>query len=106
MGSFSTHIGDMATAATHVDTVKDQIDGHLGKVANSVEGLTGAVWSGAAKAQFSRIMADWQQQSIKLNNALTGISETLRSNSAGFDSADQDSAAALSRVSTTGPLAL
>ena len=49
-------------------------------------------------------MSDWQQQSIKLNDALSGIAETLRSNSSFLDSADQDSAAQLSRVAANGPL--
>ena len=49
---------------------------------------------------------EWQQQSAKLNNALAGISETMRTNSSSFDAADQDSAALITRAGGTGPLNL
>ena len=64
------------------------------------------MWCGAAQARFTQIMTEWQQQSAKLNNALAGISETMRTNSSSFDAADQDSAALITRAGGTGPLNL
>lgn len=104
MSRFNTNIGVMDTAAGRVDTVNDEITGLLRKVADSVDALSGTVWTGAGQARFAVIMSNWQQQSIKLNDALSGIAQTLRSNSSFLDSADQDSAAQLSRVAANGPL--
>ena len=104
MTGFNTHIGTMETAATRVDDVNVEINRVLGNVRDSVSQLGGSVWRGAAQARFTQIMAEWQQQSAKLNNALAGNSETMRTNSASFDAADQDSAQVLSRVAASGPL--
>lgn len=103
-GLFNTEIGTMDTAAKRVDDVNMEIDRLLGNVRNSVSGLGGSVWRGAAQARFTTIMAEWDQQSAKLNHALSGISETIRSNSTSFDAAEQDSLQAISRAGASGPL--
>lgn len=104
MTGFNTHIGTMDTAAKRVDDVNLEIDRLLGSVRDSVSQLGGSVWRGAAQARFATIMAEWQQQSVKLNAALSGISETMRTNSTSFDAADQDSAQMIGRVGASGPL--
>ncbi|MDX2358090.1 WXG100 family type VII secretion target [Dietzia sp. PP-33] len=104
MAGFNTHLGTMDTAARRVDDVNTEIDRLLGNVRDSVSQLGGSVWRGAAQARFATIMSEWQQQSTKLNTALSGISETMRTNSTSFDAADQDSAQAISRVGAAGPL--
>lgn len=104
MTGFNTHIGTMDTAAKRVDDVNSEIDRLLANVRDSVSHLGGAVWRGAAQARFTQIMAEWQQQSSKLNGALAGISETMRVNSSSFDAADQDSAQMINRAGASGPL--
>lgn len=104
MTGFNTDIGTMDTAARRVDDVNLEINRVLGNVRDSVSQLGGSVWRGAAQARFTQIMAEWQQQSTKLNNALAGISETMRTNSSSFDAADQDSAQMISRAGASGPL--
>lgn len=106
MTGFNTHIGTMDTAARRVDDVNLEIDRLLGTVRDSVSQLGGSVWRGAAQARFTQIMTEWQQQSTKLNAALAGISETMRTNSTSFDAADQDSAALINRAGAAGPLNL
>ncbi|HMT51588.1 WXG100 family type VII secretion target [Dietzia sp. UBA5065] len=104
MTGFNTHIGTMDTAAKRVDDVNLEIDRLLGNVRDSVSQLGGSVWRGAAQSRFAAIMAEWQQQSAKLNSALAGISETMRTNSTSFDAADQDSAQMIVRAGASGPL--
>lgn len=104
MTGFNTHIGTMDTAARRVDDVNLEIDRLLGNVRDSVSQLGGSVWRGAAQARFATIMAEWQQQSAKLNTALSGISETMRTNSSSFDATDHDSAQLIGRVGASGPL--
>lgn len=101
---FNTTVQTMDTAASRVDQVRDQIDGQLSSVRGSVEQLAGSVWRGAAQARFQVVMADWQHQSRKLNEALSGISETLRSNRASFENTDDDATAAIGRAAGSGPL--
>lgn len=104
MAGFNASIETMDTAATRVDEVNNEITTLLGNVRDSVSQLGGPVWRGAAQGRFTTIMAEWQQQSAKLNQALAGISETMRVNSRSFDSEDQEAASALNRVGTSGPL--
>ena len=104
MAGFNTSIETMDTAARRVDDVNGEITRLLGNVRDSVSQLGGPVWRGAAQGRFTTIMAEWQQQSAKLNQALAGISETMRTNSSSFDAADQDSAQALGRAGAGGPL--
>ena len=104
MTGFNTHIGTMDTAAKRVDDVNLEIDRLLGNVRDSVSQLGGSVWRGAAPSRFAAIMAEWEQQSAKLNSALAGISETMRTNSTSFDAADQDSAQMIVRAGASGPL--
>lgn len=101
---FNTDIGTMDTAAKRVDDVNMEIDRLLGNVRSTVSGLGGSVWRGAAQARFATIMAEWDQQSAKLNRALAGISETMRANSTSFDAAEQDSLQAINRAGASGPL--
>lgn len=103
-GLFNTDIGTMDTAARRVDDVNLEIDRLLGNVRSSVAGLGGSVWRGAAQARFATIMSEWDQQSAKLNRALSGISGTMRSNSTSFDAAEQDSLQVINRAGASGPL--
>lgn len=104
MTGFNTQLETMDTAAKRVDDVNVEIGRLLSRVHGSVGGLGAGVWQGTAQVRFTQIMAEWQEQSTKLNNALSGISETMRSNSSSFNAADQDSASLISRAGAAGPL--
>ena len=106
MTGFNTHIGTMDTAAKRVDEVNMDINRLLGSVRDSVSQLGGGVWRGTAQVRFTQIMSEWQQQSAKLNQALEGISDTMRVNSSSFNAADEDSAQLISRAGAGGPLQL
>jgi WXG100 family type VII secretion target len=87
--------------AGRVDTVKDDTDAILRRVQGVADQLANpAVWSGLGQQRFAQVSAEWQQNSAKLNAALVGISQGLRSNRAGLETADQDAGAALGRVDT------
>lgn len=91
--------------AGRVDTVNDDVDSILKRVQSIADQLANpAVWQGQGQARFVQVSAEWQQNSVKLNNALTGISEGLRSNRSGLETADQDAGSAIGRVDTSGPL--
>ncbi|NLD85672.1 MAG: WXG100 family type VII secretion target [Actinomycetales bacterium] len=104
MNGFNTQLETMDTAAKRVDDTNAEIARLLSRVQGSVSGLGAGVWQGSAQTRFTQIMTEWQEQSRKLNNALAGISETMRSNSASFDAADQDSAAMITSAGNSGPL--
>ncbi|MFL0578095.1 WXG100 family type VII secretion target [Dietzia sp. 179-F 9C3 NHS] len=91
--------------AGRVDTVKDDVDGILKRVQGIADQLANpAVWSGQGQVRFAQVSTEWQQNSAKLNAALLGISQGLRSNRSGLETADQDAGARLGRVDTGGSL--
>lgn len=91
--------------AGRVERVKDDVDGILKRVQGIADQLANpAVWSGQGQVRFAQVSREWHQNSVKLNAALLGIAQGLRSNSSGLETADQDAGAGLARVDTGGPL--
>jgi WXG100 family type VII secretion target len=98
-------LGRIGTAAAHVDGVNGDIGTLLANIETSVSGLGGAAWSGMAYSKFKQIMNDWQDQSLKLNTALAGIADTLRSNSGQLENSEQLVTESLNRAgASSGPL--
>jgi len=95
----------MDTAAGHVESVRGEVDALLRRVTGSVEDLASA-WLGGAGGAFQKVMVDWNDQSRKLNEALGGIAETVRSNRSTFTTNEDEVQSSITRVGAVDPLRL
>ncbi len=87
-GAFNTEAATMAQAASHVSDVNAQITAELRTLFNSVEAVQ-AHWSGQAAASFQQLMARWNEDSTKLNQALAGISEQIGASGKAYSASDE-----------------
>lgn len=105
-GALSAETPVLHTAAGHVDTVNGEISSQLTQVRSVVDQLAGATWQGSAATAFARVMTDWDGAVARLNGALAGIADQLRTNSSRFEGEDEANAASINRVGSAGPLNL
>lgn len=100
---FATESAVMVATAGRVDDTNNQVHSELTRLQGVVDGVRGS-WAGAAQVSFDRLMERWNASATQLREALSSISENIRANARGFDSAESDNAQALSAVG--GGLAL
>lgn len=93
-------------AAGHVDTINSDISAQLTHVRGIVDYLAGATWQGSAATSFARVMTDWDGAVARLNGALAGIADQLRTNSSGYEAEEEANTATINRVGAAGPLNL
>ncbi|MDO5730452.1 WXG100 family type VII secretion target [Corynebacterium sphenisci] len=98
---FTTESSTMMTTAAQVDGVNAEVQGELGRLRGTVDGLAGA-WQGQAKHAFDELMLRWDQAAVRLSGALGDISETIRANSRSFDAGEDAAVGDLHRVAAGG----
>lgn len=94
---FATESAVMLATAGRVDDTNNQVHSELGRLQGVVDGVRGN-WAGSAQVAFDRLMERWSTSAVQLREALTSISENIRANARGFDSAETDNAQAFSTV--------
>ena len=87
-GAFNTEAATMAQAATRVTDVNNQINSELRTLFWAVEAVH-AHWSGQSAALFQQLMARWQEDSAKLSQALSGISEQISLSGKAYTASDE-----------------
>ena len=87
-GAFNTEAATMAQAATRVTDVNNQVNTELRTLFGAVEAVQ-AHWSGQAAASFQQLMARWQEDSAKLSQALSGISEQISMSGKAYTASDE-----------------
>ena len=60
-----------------VESTKADIDSHLKRLEGDLSTI-GSSWQGAASVQFSSLMAQWQENAAKVNQALQDLADNLR----------------------------
>jgi WXG100 family type VII secretion target len=76
VASISVDYATLHAAAADVRSVRQEVDGELGKLRGVVDMLAGA-WQGAAGAGFQNLMSRWDGDSRKLMEAMSAISDML-----------------------------
>lgn len=103
MSQFRTEADVMVSTAGKVDATNDEVQAELVRLGDVVEGLR-ADWEGRAHISFDDLMQRYNTSAQELREALTAISENIRSNAKGFESVEVTNEESFKR--TGGGLAL
>lgn len=87
MSQFTTEVSQMNTAAQHVQTVNQQVHSLLTSLKSEVSSV-GSHWKGAAQVSFTELMARYDANATKLNQALQGISEQIQQAGTSYNTED------------------
>lgn len=96
MAGFDTETARMQAAATHVTDVTAQIGQLLSSLRAEVA-TAPAHFKGAAATAFQQLMAQYDTDAAKLNQALTGIAEQIGAAGRTYSSSDEAQSSALLR---------
>ena len=98
MGSaFNTQTAQMAQAATKVDDVNSEVRAKLANLQSAVEAVQ-AHWQGSAASTFQALMVRYHEDATKLSQALTDISEQIRTSGTQYQSQDESGQQAVSQA--------
>ncbi|MFZ0834955.1 MAG: WXG100 family type VII secretion target [Mycobacterium sp.] len=79
-GSLTTDFDLMRGVAGKIDARNDEIRTMLQGFIGRMTSVPPAVWGGNAATAFKGVVDRWNSESMKLQQALQGISETIRAN--------------------------
>jgi WXG100 family type VII secretion target len=94
---YGTSTEEMQRAGQHVFSVNDQIQGQLGALRAQLAPLAGA-WRGDASTAFQGLMARWDADARRLNDALRGIGESIRGSGQSYAAQEEQNASSLSGI--------
>lgn len=78
--SLTTDFDLMRDVAAKIDARNDEIRGMLQSFIGRMTSVPPSVWGGNAAVAFRGVVDRWNSESLRLNNALLGIAETVRQN--------------------------
>ncbi|WP_293771076.1 WXG100 family type VII secretion target [uncultured Corynebacterium sp.] len=98
---FKTEAEVMVATAGRVDSTNDEVQGELTRLQGVVDSVRGN-WAGEAQASFDNLMQRYNNAAQQLREALTSISDNIRSNAQHFSTTESDNAQAFSNVGGAG----
>ena len=72
-----------------VESTKADIDGHLKRLEGDLSTI-GSSWQGAASAQFTALMTQWQENAAKVNQALQDLADNLRATDSSMEANESE----------------
>jgi len=87
----------LRTGAADCDTTAGQVDGQLASLRGYIQEVE-TFWQGSAGGQFQVLMTEFDRLGRELNQALHGISTTLRQNADMYDVTDSTNAGNVSSM--------
>lgn len=98
---FRTEADVMVATAGRVDDTNNQVQGELGRLRGTVDGVR-ASWVGSAQASFDSLMQRWDTSARQLQEALDSISGNIRSNARNFEGMEAQNTQAFAAVGGQG----
>ena len=89
MSQFRTEADVMRQAASNVDGVNAETQGELRRLQGVADGVAGS-WAGSAQVSFDNLMVRYNTAANNLQQALTSISENIRSNATNYEHVEAD----------------
>lgn len=96
-GGFGTTTEEMERAGRHVQSVNQTVQTELSMLRAKLDPLAGA-WTGAAAAEFARLMMRWDTDARALNEALRSIGEAIQGSRASYQHHEEQQASSLSSI--------
>ncbi|QGU06471.1 WXG domain conatining protein [Corynebacterium occultum] len=98
---FRTEADVMVATAGRVDDTNTQVQGELGRLRNTVDGIRGS-WVGSAQVSFDALMQRWDTSARQLQEALDSIGGNIRSNAKNFEGVEAQNAQSFAAVGGQG----
>lgn len=89
---------EMAKAAVDVDNVNQQSQDALKSLGNALAPLEGT-WKGQAAIAFQTLMQRYNDDALKLHNALEAISQQLKESNVAYVRQEEEASSSLSNIS-------
>ena len=99
VASISVDYATLHAAAADVQSVRQEVDGELGKLRGVVDMLA-AAWQGAAGAGFQNLMSRWDADSRRLADAMSAISDMLSESGTSHQVTDDEQQQVMNRFSS------
>ncbi|MDF0531749.1 WXG100 family type VII secretion target [Tsukamurella sp. 8F] len=99
----SAELAAMAASASALSDTGSAMNGTLGQLRNDVE-MTRSAWVGLAQIAFQKVMAEWDENSIKMNTALNEIGDMLAVNTKDYQAQEDDGTSAIGGLAGSGGL--
>ena len=81
--------GALKKGFSAVEYTKADIDSHLKRLEGDLSTI-GSSWQGAASAQFTMLMAQWQENATKVNQALQDLADNLRATDSSMEANESE----------------
>jgi WXG100 family type VII secretion target len=93
-----TEAATMAATAQKFNAAKDELQTMLSQLMSELDGLQGA-WKGAGAAAFDQTRQRWNEDTVKLNQALGQTADAIAKAGTYYSNTDADSASRLGGIS-------
>jgi WXG100 family type VII secretion target len=94
---FAGEVAQFSQAHKNVETARNTLDAELKKLRGEIE-QTRAGWKGGAAEAFQQLMARFDENAVKLNNALQGIGEQLQAAGSTYEAAEEEQASVVNNI--------
>ena len=81
--------GALKQGFSAVESTKSDIDSHLKRLEGDLSTI-GSSWQGAASVQFTQLMAQWQENAAKVNQALQDLADNLRATDSSMEANESE----------------
>ena len=89
--------GALKQGVAAVESTKADIDSHLKRLEGDLSTI-GSSWQGAASVQFSSLMAQWQENAAKVNQALQDLADNLRATDSSMEANESETENSFSQL--------
>ena len=81
--------GALKQGFSAVESTKADSDSHLKRLEGDLSTI-GSSWQGSASAQFTMLMAQWQENAAKVNQALQDLADNLRATDSSMEANESE----------------
>ena len=81
--------GALAQGVSAIESTYNDLQGHFRRLEGDLSTI-GSSWQGAASVQFSSLMAQWQENAAKVNQALQDLADNLRATDSSMEANESE----------------